>query len=88
MTNPNPKQSPNPLPKQLPRNPPKPPQPSPTPPPQPIQNQYLTLLQTHTNKAITLLKNRNVRLQRERLERNQRIVQNLDAILRKLPPRS
>lgn len=86
MTNPNPKQSPNPLPKSLPRNPPKPPQP--TPPPQPIQNQYLTLLQRHTNKAITLLKNRNVRLQRERLERNQRIVQNLDAILRKLPPRS
>ena len=87
MTTPSPKQpSPNPLPKSLPRTPPKPPQP--TPPPQPIQNQYLTLLQRHTNQAITLLKNRNVRLQRERLERNQRIVQNLDQILRKLPPRS
>jgi hypothetical protein len=84
MTTPNPKQPP----KQLPSQPPKPPQPSPKPPPQPIQNQHLTLLQRHTNKAITLLKNRNIRLQRERLERNQRIVQNFDAILRKLPLRS
>ena len=59
------------------------------PPQQPIVNQYLTLIQRHTNKVITLLKNRNVRLQKERLERNQRLVQSLDALLRKTttPPR-